>query len=301
MRVPRVANPLNARQAWQTWMTSIILSPHFDDAVLSLGGMLAGETGRVIVATLFAGIPPYPMRGLWDLCCGFRDSNQAMRVRMQENEDSLVSCGIPRMNIRNYPHLDHQYRGAMARKDSLQALKQMLARNIGALLDECSGTHVRIFAPGLEVHPDHALVKQALLTVRNATGGDNVDFFLYQDLPYSFALLRGGQRALEHLEARMQHATPSLQRHTIALSPEHLNAKLEAVKHHASQIKALTIGTKLRTAKLGLFRKNLSDILTRYAAMQAEFVGLPGAIARSFIDSGSSRPRADSAPAGETG
>src|SRR5262249_5815752 len=128
-------------------MTSIILSPHFDDAVLSLGGLLAAQAGRVIVATLFAGVPPRPVRGLWDLCCGFRDSDQAMQVRTRENQNSLLACGIPSTDIRNYAYLDYQYRRASAMcADLSQDLQQMIRHDIGALVEECSGTPVKLFA-----------------------------------------------------------------------------------------------------------------------------------------------------------
>jgi len=40
-------------------------------------------------------------------------------------------------------------------------------------------------------------------------------------------------------------------------------------------LRALAIGTKLKTAKLGLFRKDLLEILRQHAAMQARCVGLP--------------------------
>ena len=61
----------------------------------------------------------------------------------------------------------------------------------------------------------------------------------------------------------------------IALSPQHLDTKLEAVKHHASQMRALAIGTKVKTARLWLFRKDLLAILRQHAAIQAKSVGLP--------------------------
>jgi len=259
-----------------TVMTSIILSPHFDDAVLSLGGLVAAEAGRVIVATLFAGTPLKPVRGLWDLCCGFRGSDQAMQERTRENDNSLLACGISRTDIRNYAYLDYQYRlaGAMP-ADSSQNLEQMIRRDIGALLEECSGTPVKLFAPGLELHPDHALVKQAVLALQSAGAGSEVDIFLYQDLPYSFAVLRGGNRSLERLEAEISRGILRVQRQVVVLSSQHLDTKLEAVKHHASQMRALAIGTKVKTARLGLFRKDLLAILRQHAAIQAKSVGLP--------------------------
>jgi LmbE family N-acetylglucosaminyl deacetylase len=258
-------------------MTSIILSPHFDDAVLSLGGLLAGKTGQVIVATLFAGTPASPVRSPWDRYCGFRDSSHAMHVRVQENEKSLSTCGIAKADIRNYAHLEHQYRSAAATQANADSsLEQMMRDDICALLDECSGTRVRVFAPGLEVHPDHALVKRAMLDVRSVAVGSNVDFFLYQDLPYAFAVLAGGRRKLAHLEAEMSQGTQSLRRQVVLLSTQDLDTKLDAVKHHASQIKALTVDTRLRTALPELSGQDLSDILKEYSAMQARFVGLPG-------------------------
>jgi hypothetical protein len=54
-------------------------------------------------------------------------------------------------------------------------------------------------------------------------------------------------------------------------SPQYLDAKLKAVKHHPSQTRALTIATKVKTAKLALFRDRLA-ILRQHAAIQDQSV-----------------------------
>ena len=51
---------------------TIILSPHFDDAVLSCWHLLA-SAGEVLVVNVFAGEPPAGTLGWWDELAGASD------------------------------------------------------------------------------------------------------------------------------------------------------------------------------------------------------------------------------------
>jgi pimeloyl-ACP methyl ester carboxylesterase len=59
---------------------TIILSPHFDDAVLSCWHLLA-SAGEVLVVNVFAGEPPAGTLGWWDELAGASDSAAAVRQR----------------------------------------------------------------------------------------------------------------------------------------------------------------------------------------------------------------------------
>src|ERR1700722_18211357 len=89
---------------------NLILSPHFDDAVLSLGGLIAKAPERAIVVTVFAGAPVEDVRGGWDRWSGFATGAAAVRARSQENAAALALLGVPRSQIHDLGHLDYQYR-----------------------------------------------------------------------------------------------------------------------------------------------------------------------------------------------
>ena len=88
----------------------MILSPHFDDAAISLGGLLAKEGAESVVATFFTGTPKPSLSRPWDLASGFADSSAAMQERVRENTLSLGSLRVPDAAIINYAYLDNQYR-----------------------------------------------------------------------------------------------------------------------------------------------------------------------------------------------
>src|ERR1035441_4439836 len=82
-----------------------ILSPHFDDAVLSCWN-LVGQQEQTSVITVFAGIPPAGTSTTWDSHCGQPDSELMMHDRIQENE---VALGYTNAEPLNLPYLDGQY------------------------------------------------------------------------------------------------------------------------------------------------------------------------------------------------
>ena len=68
---------------------TIILSPHFDDAILSCWHLLA-SAGEVLVVNVFAGEPPAGTLGWWDELAGATDSAAAVRP---ERVSAVARCG----------------------------------------------------------------------------------------------------------------------------------------------------------------------------------------------------------------
>ena len=72
----------------------VVLSPHLDDAVLSIGASIAGLTrrgARVDVVTVLAGDPLLSApAGAYDRSCGFTNAGEAAGIR--RSEDALA-CG----------------------------------------------------------------------------------------------------------------------------------------------------------------------------------------------------------------
>jgi len=153
-------------------MAAAVLSPHFDDAVLSCWHVLRGP-GPVIVVTVFAGVPPEGTApGWWDRLTGARDAAVRVRERAREDRASLAVAGHVPVNL---DLLEAQYR---RHAESPAAIAKRIA-------PEVSESDV-VYAPAaLGGHPDHVLVRDAALCLR----ADGARVRLYADLPH--AIQRG--------------------------------------------------------------------------------------------------------------
>ncbi len=89
----------------------IVLSPHLDDAVLSLGATIAASVragADVSILTVFAGDPASSEpAGAWDRRVGFRDAGEAIRVRRDEDRVACTLLGVRPIWL---PFPDEQYR-----------------------------------------------------------------------------------------------------------------------------------------------------------------------------------------------
>lgn len=104
---------------------TLIVSPHFDDAVLSAWALIdAPGTAPVDVLTVFGGAPEPPMATAADRSCGFANSTDAMRARRLEEAAALSSA------TRRTWHLqlvELQYGGLAARDDARDRLSAEVA------------------------------------------------------------------------------------------------------------------------------------------------------------------------------
>jgi LmbE family N-acetylglucosaminyl deacetylase len=166
---------------------NLILSPHFDDAVLSLGGCIAKSPERAVIVTVFAGTPTDEVAGRWDRLSGFAGAADAMRARSQENDAALAVLGVPPGQIRNLAHLDAQYR----RLDGTPPvdLRSVIAEDIRQVVHDYGG-RVNLLAPASAWHPDHQIVTEAALDLCKGGGCSQAELFLYQDQPYAYLELR---------------------------------------------------------------------------------------------------------------
>lgn len=215
---------------------AVILSPHFDDAVLSCWHVLA-STSEVLVVNVFAGEPAAGTLGWWDRLAGVDDSAVAVRVRIEEDRRALASAGACSVNL---PFLDGQYRESdLSPGEILQALEGVLV----------SGA--RVYAPAAlgERHRDHTAVRDAALAL-HARG---VEVALYADLPHATVygwprwVLDGspagaadpaGERWANELAATGVPAERMLA-HTHRLPADARAGKREALLAYASQIAPL--------------------------------------------------------------
>lgn len=149
----------------------VVVSPHLDDAVLSLGAAIAAATARgddVTVLTVFAGDPgsdaePSP----WDARAGFGSAGEAAAARRAEDEEACALLG--------------------ARTTWLEGMRAASAQELRrALTAEVAGAD-RVYVPGFPcTHADHVLVSRAV-----AEDPSPGELRLYVEQPYATWRLLG--------------------------------------------------------------------------------------------------------------
>ncbi len=212
----------------------LILSPHYDDAVLSLGGLMAQAKSSVVVATFFSGEPDVATSTSWDQKSGFTNSHDAMIARSAENEKAL---GLYKATIKNYGYLDNQYRIASS---STLELEQEIASDIQALIASYGDKPLSVYGPAIFIdpitHADHAIVHQVYLDVAKNFPNPNVTFYIYEDYPYVDLFNKASVITLQrHLENELGS---SLDPVTISLTRTQVNLKEKALSQYSSQAKA---------------------------------------------------------------
>jgi GlcNAc-PI de-N-acetylase len=151
-------------------MATVILSPHFDDAVLSCWQLLEAG-GEVTVVNVFTASPASGRPSAWwDRLTGAHDSIVRMAERRAEDQAALALAGCKALPL---GLLDDQYRTADI--------------GAGAVLDrlrEAAAPGSTLFAPAaMDAHHDHVLVRDAALSLV----GEGWPLLLYADLPHATA------------------------------------------------------------------------------------------------------------------
>jgi LmbE family N-acetylglucosaminyl deacetylase len=144
-----------------------VVSPHLDDAVLSLGQFMAAEHVERVV-TVFAGVIQGDALSAYDESCGFTTSREAMETRRAEDMAAMHVLDVPA--VEHLSFRDVQYRSPRPFDEC-----DKIAGTIAELVDP----DVHTFVPLGIGHPDHALVTACTLaTVRWG------ELLLYEELPY---------------------------------------------------------------------------------------------------------------------
>jgi LmbE family N-acetylglucosaminyl deacetylase len=220
-----------------------VVSPHLDDAILSLGGEIFQRSragSEVSIVTVFAGEPDsLDPAGPWDRRCGFATAGEAARARRRED---AAACGIVGARPHWLPFPDGQY-GAHPRSEVGRALAPLL------------GSADLVLTPGFPlVHPDHPWVTALVV---DAADGPTVGCYLEQPYASTWALrpelsARGllgcaaGLAALRLRRRRGPISTPALRDGRPAVrwsccagTRTSREAKRRALRQYASQRAAL--------------------------------------------------------------
>jgi hypothetical protein len=190
----------------------IVFSPHYDDAVLSLGGMLSVDPANTTIITVFAGKPLYPVTTAYDESCNFRDSHHALMVRSEENRRSLEHLGVSFRDLRyidfqyaslywpSYvPSIQHNYAliGLIDRtqlqRQRKEDLRKKLAADIKGILNSylgnaAAGTRLEVYSSlgrAASDHPDHEILNLAIMDLAlSERNNPSITWLFYEDFPY---------------------------------------------------------------------------------------------------------------------
>jgi len=200
---------------------AMVISPHFDDAVLSCGDWLAACPGSTVL-TVYSGVPPStaPLPD-WDRRCGFQRADQAVMARHEENRAAMAVLGARGLCL---GLLDEQYEGPAMEAGRITG---MLATALTTLQPSV------VLAPLGLFHHDHLRVSDASLTVwrllREVMGNT---WLVYEEALYRCKPGLVHQRLIE-LHAQNIRVTPTA-------GPRYIGErKTRAVAAYASQLDAL--------------------------------------------------------------
>jgi len=215
----------------------IVLSPHFDDAVLSVGGILSEFDGQKYVVSFFS-TPKITSQYLtdWDEMSGFDRSTDARAARTNENENATNLLGAKAINL---DYIDNQYQTRSA--SDISSLTTAITGDIEEILESMNNDHVTIIGPsyfGEEfTHPDHRVISTAFMRAIKNKCYTDAKFYLYEDLPYTHR--RFGDEEIT-LDAILEdfYSGLKLNKRQISISPAAFALKMQALKLYTSQIKA---------------------------------------------------------------
>jgi len=232
----------------------VVVSPHLDDAVLSLGATLAHavEAGsKVEVLTVFACAPgSNAPTDEWDRKSGFATEGQAAQQRRREDE---TACAILGVTPRWFEFGAQPY-------DKRASMEEV----VSAVAAATAGADT-VLMPGFPLaHADHAALTNSLL----AHGSSCRNLGLYAEQPYSFDRSATPAGPMQPMPAARVGAM-TWQR--VCATRQHRDLKLRAVKQYVSQLPQLG----LRQRGLGYLR--LRRMLWHEARLGGESIAWPNA------------------------
>lgn len=201
---------------------ALVVSPHFDDAVLSLGQWLTLHPGTV-VATVCSHMPhtDNPLVTDYDTKCGFRDAQHAVLSRRVEDRAALRVMQADRVEL---GFTDGAYQPARSVNfvEQVESAIRKAAHRFGPF-------DVVLGPVGL-MHPDHRATAAA--TARLAQSS-SVAVKFYEELPYRVMFPETVPAALRLIERELGPL--------VLAGPHHasLRRKRAAIRAYESQLWAL--------------------------------------------------------------
>lgn len=221
----------NRQVGWGEGGRVVVVSPHSDDAVLSLGATLSclARAGREVELLTVLALDPgseVATKG-WDARAGFDTEAEAASARREEDVRACAALGVtPRWLP--FGSVDYERHGE--EQDVVEAVAR-LVEGAGAVL-----------LPGSPLsHPDHEWLVRALAGRLPSTVG------LYAEQPYT-RKAGAAARVPGWLEERLGRSAFDV----LAVGTRDRVAKWRAIRRYASQLPLLAMQRSLRRGPLSL-------------------------------------------------
>ena len=242
---------------------TVVLSPHLDDAVLSLGELLRASDGHAEVWTVLTEAAPHQAPSAWTRAAGFTDAAQEHAHRRTEDQQAMLhlGCGYHHaglssesLNTENIQRLLTRMLGDPAALPKDRVLVLLPAGSVGSQPDTPLQRLIQraLRQPfGAPAHPEHVHVRDLLW---QALATYSVQIGFYADLPYAW------RQTNTHIQSDLSS------RFTCELLqvqwPVDVDAKLAAVAHYPSQA-ALVLGDSPSYRRRVLSRPETLFMVTR--------------------------------------
>jgi LmbE family N-acetylglucosaminyl deacetylase len=247
----------------------VVVSPHLDDAALSCAYFLIAHPGTPVI-TLFTASPSEgaDAPNAFEMREKHRTRNDVMTIRRTEDSASLGILGAVPEWLGFCQHSDQ------ARAKNGYAIPRGAIDTLERALRVHDPTAV-LFPLGLG-HPDHAVVHQIALSVRNSFS--TPAWFCYQDKPY------------EHIPGTVSSAIVRLHRYGLTATPSALPVttdlarKWRAISEYRSQVADLERAWQIE-ARIAASPEAYWRIDTGVSVLEARFRGLRRAARRWLSES----------------
>jgi LmbE family N-acetylglucosaminyl deacetylase len=211
----------------------VVVSPHLDDAVMSLGATIAWAVqagAKIEVLTVFTCIPTSNApAGPWDKNCGYGTEGEQATARREEDRQACLVLGAKPCWL-NFGAEPYERRGS---DDDIWAAVQ--AATEGADL---------VLVPGYPLlHPDHAYLSELLLR-KGLPGRRTV---LYAEQPYAYTHNMAPTGAAVAAPVKAVVGAP-ITWTRVRTERTHRQAKLKAVRCYRTQLRHLGL------RNIGLYR-----------------------------------------------
>ena len=212
----------------------LVVSTHFDDAVLSVADLLLTAGAAVTVATACAGRPGEAVHGDWDDASGFASAREAWEARKAEDLEACARTGARSVHL---DELDRQHVDGDGSGIDGERLRARVAHLAAA-------EELLWLPAAIGRHRDHSAVRDALLPLLAAHPGGGV---IYADSPYAGQAGWDVDDAERPARARWEPELAAIGEHVrlserrdIRLDAQRFRAKLELVRCHRSQLGPLS-------------------------------------------------------------
>jgi LmbE family N-acetylglucosaminyl deacetylase len=206
----------------------LVVSPHFDDAVLSCGRFLSVHRG-ITVLTVMGGSPDsWDTYCQWDNSpdlCNFPVGTDVIAARVAEDAKALAVLECEQATLPNA--LDIQYEPNLSERPGI------IRDGIEDALERIRPTICLV--PLGTAHPDHKEVRRLSLLIADADDS-HCSWFLYEELPYRPRLNADYQAALAEVRLRWD-----IEPAVFDLDPDG-QEKETAVACYESQLRAIEEG-----------------------------------------------------------